>query len=185
MNNMANECDNFGDFFVYRLENILSRNLKKETNKELISKVIKKNEHIIKNEFNFYLNSKVKVLTPPRRSRFWTIILESWRPIMMYLFMYIIGQYYIINPIIEFTWPNIKLKDLPPEMWTLLTVAVGGYITSRGVEKGIQIWKGRDDDNAVILAENMNPPNITSTTQDSDIDVELENDSTPKEEDLA
>ena len=99
--------------------------------------------------------------------------------------MYIIGQYYIINPIIEFTWPNIELKDLPPEMWTLLTVAVGGYITSRGVEKGIKIWKGRDEDNAVILAENMNPPNITSTTQDSDIDVELENDSTSKEEDLA
>ena len=58
---------------------------------------------------------------------------------MMYLFMYIIGQYYIINPIIEFTWPSIKLKNLPPEMWTLLTVAVGGYITSRGVEKGSQL----------------------------------------------
>ena len=49
----------------------------------------------------------------------------------------------------------------------------------------VSFWKGRDDDNAVILAENMNPPNITSTTQDSDIDVELENDSTTKEEDLA
>jgi len=31
----------------------------------------------------------------------------------------------------------------------------------------------------------MNPPNITSTTQDSDTDVEFENDSTTKEEDLA
>ncbi len=74
---------------------------------------------------------------------------------MMYLFMYIIGQYYIINPIIEFTWPSIELKELPPEMWTLLTVAVGGYITSRGVEKGIKIWKGRDE-SPVILADNMN-----------------------------
>ena len=27
---MANECDNFGDFFIYRLENLLSKDLKKD-----------------------------------------------------------------------------------------------------------------------------------------------------------
>jgi hypothetical protein len=47
-------------------------------------------------------------------------------------------------------------------MWTLLTVAVGGYITSRGVEKGIKIWKGRDE-SPVFLAENMKDiPDSTS-----------------------
>lgn len=39
---MANECDNFGDFFIYRLENLLSKDLKKDANKQLISRVIKK-----------------------------------------------------------------------------------------------------------------------------------------------
>ena len=159
---MSKDCDNFGDFFVYRLENILSKGLRKESNKQLISRVIKNNEDFIKNEFNFYLSNKVKALTPPKRSKFWNFVLESWRPVMMYLFMYIIGQYYIINPIIEFAWPSIELKELPPEMWTLLTVAVGGYITSRGVEKGIKIWKGRDE-SPVFLAENMNDiPDSTS-----------------------
>lgn len=182
---MANECDNFGDFFVYRLENLLSKDLKKDANKQLISRVIKKNEVSIKKEFNFYLNHKVKVLTPPKRSRFWTIILESWRPIMMYLFMYIIGQYYIINPIIEFTWPTIELKDLPPEMWTLLTVAVGGYITSRGVEKGIKIWKGREDETPVILPENMNQNDTTFIPEEDQVESDIEEFSNSKEEDLA
>lgn len=181
---MSKECDNFGDFFVYRLENILSKGLKKESNKVLITRVIKNNEEIIKNEFNFYLNNKVKALTPPKRSKFWTYILESWRPVMMYLFMYIIGQYYIINPIIEFTWPTIELKDLPPEMWTLLTVAVGGYITSRGVEKGIKIWKGRED-TPVIIAENMNGNSNDSSTSNTEIDSDVEDFSDSKEEDLA
>lgn len=181
---MSKECDNFGDFFVYRLENILSKGLKKESNKVLITRVIKNNEEIIKNEFNFYLNNKVKALTPPKRSKFWTYILESWRPVMMYLFMYIIGQYYIINPIIEFTWPTIELKDLPPEMWTLLTVAVGGYITSRGVEKGIKIWKGRED-TPVIIAENMNGNSYDSSASNTDIGSDIEDFADSKEEDLA
>lgn len=179
---MSKECDNFGDFFVYRLENILSKGLRKESNKQLISRVIKNNEDFIKNEFNFYLSNKVKALTPPKRSKIWNFILESWRPVMMYLFMYIIGQYYIINPIIEFTWPTIELKDLPPEMWTLLTVAVGGYITSRGVEKGIKIWKGRDEQTPIILAENMNSESIPYAEKQA-LDEEEFTDS--KEDDLA
>jgi len=182
---MANECDNFGDFFIYRLENLLSKDLKKDTNKQLISRVIKKNEVSIKREFNFYLNHKVKSLTPVKRSKVWTIILESWRPIMMYLFMYIIGQYYIINPIIEHVWPTIELKELPPEMWTLLTVAVGGYITSRGVEKGIKIWKGREDESPVILSDNMNQKDTTFIPEEYKVESDVEDFSNSKEEDLA
>lgn len=182
---MANECDNFGDFFIYRLENLLSKDLKKDANKQLISRVIKKNEVSIKKEFNFYLNHKVKALTPVKRSKFWTMILESWRPIMMYLFMYIIGQYYIINPIIEFAWPSIELKDLPPEMWTLLTVAVGGYITSRGVEKGIKIWKGREDETPVMLPENMNQNDNTFIPEEDQVESDIEDFSNSKEKDLA
>lgn len=103
---------------------------------------------------------------------------------MMYLFMYIIGQYYIINPIIEFTWPTIELKDLPPEMWTLLTVAVGGYITSRGVEKGIKIWKGRED-TPVIIAENTNGNSYDSSASNTEIGSDIEDFADSKEEDLA
>lgn len=180
---MSKECDNFGEFFVYRLENLLTKNLKKDSNRNLVSRLIKRNEDIIKKEFNFYLNAKSKNTPQTNKSKLWTYILESWRPVMMYLFMYIIGQYYIVNPIIEFTWPSIKLKNLPPEMWTLLTVAVGGYITSRGVEKGIKLWKGNETPQ-VILAENFDRTGQTTTENDDYLDAEGF-DENPKEEDLA
>lgn len=174
-----NECDNFGDFFVYRLENLLTKRLKKGENKELISRVIKTNEDVIKNEFNFYLDAKLKAVTPEKRSKIFSILLESWRPVMMYIFMYIISQYYIINPIAEFFVPNLKLKDLPPEMWTLLTVAVGGYITSRGVEKGIKIWKGTDNAPQPIIMGTVTQNNEEADEQPFDEEINL------KEEDLS
>lgn len=176
------KCDNFGDFFIYRLENLLTKNLKKSENKVLISKVLRRNEDLIKNEFNFYLNAKTKANEPTKRSKIFTILLESWRPVMMYIFMYIISQYYIINPIAEFFVPGLKLKDLPPEIWTLLTVAVGGYITSRGVEKGIKIWKGTDNQTEPIIIGNDN--NYIADRENNDIAID-EDDADIKEEDLA
>jgi hypothetical protein len=180
---MSNKnCDNFGDFFVYRLENILTKKLRKTDNKILVSKVIKDNEDVIKNEFNFYLDAKIKAVTPEKRSKVFTLLLESWRPVMMYIFMYIISQYYIINPVVEFLVPGLKLKDLPPEMWTLLTVAVGGYITSRGVEKGIKIWKGTDNTpQPIIMGTASNPENNINRIEEEMIDEDVN----LKEEDLS
>jgi len=149
-NNFSNmskkNCDSFSEFFIYRLESILTKGLRKQSNKTFVSSLVRKQENKIIDEFNFFLNTKLKSLAPPtRKSKIMSVLLESWRPVMMYVFMYIIAQYYILNPIAEFFWPALKLKDLPPEMWTLLTVAVGGYITSRGVEKGLKIWRGGDN----------------------------------------
>ena len=148
------KCDNFGDFFVYRLDNLLKRGVQTDQERQVISNAIKAQETPIKDEFNFYVDARVKANGGEKKhGKVATFLLEAWRPIMMYLFMYIIGQYYIINPIIEFFWPVIKLKELPAEMWTLLTVAVGGYITSRGVEKGIQIWRQNSQQQVIIPGE--------------------------------
>lgn len=148
-----NKCDNFGDFFVYRLQNIMTRSTTTEQQRKFLKQVIDQNEEIIKGEFNFYLDAKLKSKEETKKRGIISALIEGWRPVMMYLFMYIIGQYYIINPIIEFFWPVIQLKELPSEMWTLLTVAVGGYITSRGVEKGIQIWKQNTQQQVIVPGE--------------------------------
>lgn len=162
-------CDSFSEFFIYRLESVLTKNLRKESNKNFVSNLIRKQEGKIMDEFNFFVNTKVNSISPPKtKSKIATMLLESWRPVMMYVFMYIIAQYYILNPIAEFFWPALKLKDLPPEMWTLLTVAVGGYITSRGVEKGLKIWRGSEEQGRpVFMAEN--------SPTSSEIDSDLEN----------
>ena len=62
---------------------------------------------------------------------------RNWRPLLMCLFGVIIANNYIIVPL--FSTPK---ADIPPDMWELLKLGVGGYVVGRSVEKGIKVWKG-------------------------------------------
>lgn len=55
---------------------------------------------------------------------------RNWRPITMLVFVYIIAHNYIIAPIF-----GIKYLPIPPDMWELLKLGMGGYIIGRTVEK--------------------------------------------------
>jgi len=59
----------------------------------------------------------------------------SWRPILMYVFMTILVFNYILAPLIQAIFHVTISLPVPPQMWTLLDIGVGGYITSRGIEK--------------------------------------------------
>ncbi len=68
-------------------------------------------------------------------------IQRSWRPITMMSFVTIICNNYIVVPWLQtFGYPSTFL-EIPPDMWTLLQIGLGGYIVSRGAEKGIKNWK--------------------------------------------
>tara|TARA_B100000676_G_scaffold302841_1_gene352453 strand:+ start:86 stop:487 length:402 start_codon:yes stop_codon:yes gene_type:complete len=72
-------------------------------------------------------------------------IQRSWRPITMLSFVVIIVNNYIVVPWLKtFGLPAVHL-EIPPDMWTLLSLGLSGYIVSRGAEKGIKSWKQRDD----------------------------------------
>jgi len=58
-------------------------------------------------------------------------IQRAWRPVLMWVCIFIIAWNYIINPILGFN----KAIDMPPELWKLLFIGVGGYITLRSGEK--------------------------------------------------
>lgn len=66
---------------------------------------------------------------------------SSWRPILMLVITAIVGWNFLLAPLIElgvtlFTGNQIPLQiDLPGELWTLLTVGVGGYTVGRSAEK--------------------------------------------------
>ena len=34
--------------------------------------------------------------------------------------------------------------DIPPDMWDLLKLGVGGYVLGRSVEKGVKVWKDKE-----------------------------------------
>jgi hypothetical protein len=61
---------------------------------------------------------------------------RNWRPMLMMTFMIIIANNYIIHPYLALFAPGKSLQlTLPPEMWSLLKIGVGGYVVGRSVEK--------------------------------------------------
>ena len=61
---------------------------------------------------------------------------RNWRPILMLTFTYIIAHNYIVSPM--FSLPRL---EIPPDMWELLKLGMGGYIIGRSVEKGVETWR--------------------------------------------
>ena len=63
---------------------------------------------------------------------------RSWRPLLMCLFGVIVANNYLIVPL--FGTPS---ADIPPDMWDLLKLGIGGYVVGRSVEKGVRVWKDK------------------------------------------
>tara|TARA_R110001592_G_scaffold180466_1_gene422802 strand:- start:579 stop:983 length:405 start_codon:yes stop_codon:yes gene_type:complete len=69
---------------------------------------------------------------------------RNWRPVTMMSFVTIVVNNYIMVPWLNvFGLPAVAL-DIPPDMWSLLQIGIGGYIFSRGAEKGIKTWRDGD-----------------------------------------
>lgn len=59
----------------------------------------------------------------------------NWRPITMLVFVAIVANNYIVAPYLQafFGW-SVTLA-LPPDLWALLKIGLGGYIVGRTAEK--------------------------------------------------
>lgn len=69
---------------------------------------------------------------------------SSWRPILMYVFVAIIANNFLLAPYVNAFFGNAVILDMPKELWTLLTVGVGGYVPCRTAEKVIKEYvKGK------------------------------------------
>ena len=79
-------------------------------------------------------NAQRDVIVAEAKSESW--LARNWRPILMLVFTYIIFHNYVIAPI--FSAPH---AEIPPDMWALLKIGVGGYILGRSAEKGVTAWK--------------------------------------------
>jgi|TARA_R110000796_G_scaffold137009_1_gene253079 hypothetical protein len=67
---------------------------------------------------------------------------KNWRPITMLTFVVIIANNYIIYPYLQLFFNSGAMLDIPPDMWGLLKIGLGGYVVGRSVEKGVQVYKG-------------------------------------------
>ena len=69
---------------------------------------------------------------------------RNWRPLLMCLFGFIIFNNYVLFPYLSlFTEGAIKLV-IPPDMWALMKLGMGGYVITRGGEKMIKEYKKVD-----------------------------------------
>lgn len=66
---------------------------------------------------------------------------SNWRPITMLTFVFIIANNYIIYPYLSmFGVTHATALVIPPDMWSLLKIGLGGYVVGRSVEKSIKSY---------------------------------------------
>jgi len=66
---------------------------------------------------------------------------RSWRPLLMLLFGFIVANEYIISPYVRAIFSTeLPVKPISADMWALLKLGVGGYISGRSIEKAVAIW---------------------------------------------
>ncbi|MEN6441690.1 MAG: 3TM-type holin [Syntrophobacter sp.] len=80
------------------------------------------------------IESQAKIITAEAEGHSW--LQRNWRPILMLTFTYVVAHNYIIAPLF-----SLVRLEVPPDMWELLKLGVGGYIIGRTVEKSVKTWK--------------------------------------------
>lgn len=76
---------------------------------------------------------QASVVTAEAKSDSW--LARNWRPITMLTFVFIIVWNYIVVGTIGAFVDRIHVIEIPPDMWGLLKLGIGGYIGARTVEK--------------------------------------------------
>lgn len=74
------------------------------------------------------VKAQAAVISTEAGSKNW--LASSWRPILMLVFTYIILHNFVIAPLF-----HITSVAIPPDMWDLLRLGIGGYVMGRSVEK--------------------------------------------------
>lgn len=73
---------------------------------------------------------------------------RNWRPILMLTCITIVAFNFLVVPIMSWAVVASGLAIIPPpmipmpaELWSLMTLGVGGYVAGRTVEKTVKTWK--------------------------------------------
>ncbi|ACL05668.1 3TM-type holin [Desulfatibacillum aliphaticivorans] len=67
---------------------------------------------------------------------------RNWRPILMMSIVAIVVNNYLLVPYGQIFFPgSVKVLELPPALWELMKIGVGGYVVGRTGEKMIKEWK--------------------------------------------
>lgn len=79
------------------------------------------------------LATSAGVVEAEAKSEHW--LTANWRPLTMLTFVAVIANNYLLYPYLSLFWPEAPMLEIPPDMWGLLKLGIGGYVMSRGGEK--------------------------------------------------
>ena len=96
---------------------------------------------LILNQELTIFKEKGSIIKEEAKSEHW--LTSNWRPLLMTVFTFIVFNNYVLAPYMGALFGVSVSLDLPPEMWELLKIGVGGYIVGRSAEKGIKVWKDK------------------------------------------
>ena len=85
------------------------------------------------------LESAMNVIVAEAKSEHW--IVAAWRPITMLTFTAIVANNFILYPYLSLFWTAAPVLTLPPDLWGLMKIGLGGYVVGRSAEKIIKIGK--------------------------------------------
>jgi hypothetical protein len=66
---------------------------------------------------------------------------RSWRPVLMWVIILIIANNFVLAPYLNAFMGWSIMLELPAQLYSLLTVGVGGYVAGRSAEKVVDKWK--------------------------------------------
>ena len=87
---------------------------------------------IVHNEFIELLKAQTAIILAEAKGGW---LQRNWRPMLMCLFGIIIFNNYIFYPYLSLFFEEAPMLEIPPDMWSLLKIGVGGYVVGRSVEK--------------------------------------------------
>lgn len=74
----------------------------------------------------------------------------KWRVHLMYICMFIVTSQWIMYDVLPwcevvFEWKRVipSVAPMNAELWSFLKIGVGGYISSRGIEKSIAFFRSK------------------------------------------
>ncbi len=80
------------------------------------------------------IEAAASIIVAEARGESW--LQRNWRPLLMCLFGLIVANNYLVVPLF-----GTPAAEIPPDMWDLLKLGIGGYVVGRSVEKGVRVWK--------------------------------------------
>ncbi|MEM5789120.1 MAG: 3TM-type holin [Syntrophobacteraceae bacterium] len=92
---------------------------------------------VIEKDFSFVekeIQARAQIISAEAQGA--SFLQRNWRPILMLTFTYIIAHNYVLSPMF-----SLQRLDIPPDMWELLKLGMGGYIIGRTAEKAVETWK--------------------------------------------